>query len=254
MSDFAKSGTANDTAVIVSADHGESFEGGVYQHSTPYLTRPVIHVPLVVRTPGQQDGRTVNYTVDQTALAPTILGLAGQPKPNWMSGQSLVPWLEKNGQGDGEGTAFSQYLAKNDIYKPIKRRTLAVIEGGYQYIVYLDTQKGELRPLNEAQIWNLDRSAENPEKAAALRQTLHAKFPDLVKPTRRAIWSAAAEICLLHNTAPQLSKAEPPTQPRGWQSGHDERHGIPMGTIHGLFFPGRDCTRNTCNETQQAEN
>jgi arylsulfatase A-like enzyme len=68
MSDFEKSGRLNDTAVIVSADHGESFEGGVYQHSTPYLTRPVIHVPLVVRTPGQQDGRTVSYTADQTAL------------------------------------------------------------------------------------------------------------------------------------------------------------------------------------------
>jgi arylsulfatase A-like enzyme len=183
MADFGKSGRANDTAVIVSADHGESFEGGVYQHSTPYLTRPVIHVPLVVRTPGQQDGRTVNYTADQTALAPTILELAGQPRPSWMGGQSLVPWLERNGQGEGEGAAFCQYLAKNDIYKPIKRGTLGVIEGGYQYVVYIDTQKGELRPLNEAQIWDLDRSAEHPEKAAALRQTLHAKFPDLVKPT-----------------------------------------------------------------------
>ena len=101
-----------------------------------------------------------------------------------MRGQSLVRGSSGNDQGEGEGQAFCQYLAKNSVFKPMRHGTLGVIDGKSVPVrLYIDTQKGELRPLNEAQIWNLDRSAENPEKAAALRQTLHAKFPDLVKPT-----------------------------------------------------------------------
>jgi hypothetical protein len=36
-----------------------------------------------------------------------------------------------------------------------------------------------LRPLQEAQIWNLDRSAEHPERAEALRAAIYARFTEL---------------------------------------------------------------------------
>jgi arylsulfatase A-like enzyme len=180
MSDLEKSGKLKDTTVIVSADHGESFEGGVYQHVSPYLTRPVIHIPLIIRTPNQQQGRTVAITADQTSLAPTILDLAGAKKPDSMRGQSLVGWLNRDGQGAGEGLAFCQYLQKNSVFRPIRTGTVGVIDGQYQYVVYLDTKRGVLRPLKEEQIWNLDRSAEKPAKVEALRAALHARFPKLV--------------------------------------------------------------------------
>jgi arylsulfatase A-like enzyme len=175
------SGKLQNTTVIVSADHGESFDGGVYQHSSPYLTRPVIHIPLIVRTPGQQNGRTISVTADQTSLAPTILELAGVSKPDWMRGPSLTPWLNRNGQGTGEGLAFTQYFERNSVFKPVHHGSIGVIDGQYQYVYYLDTQKGELRPLSEAQIWNLDRSAENPARAQALRGALHTRFPELIQ-------------------------------------------------------------------------
>jgi arylsulfatase A-like enzyme len=186
MSELENGGKLRNTTVIVSADHGESFEGGVYQHGGPYLTRPVIHVPLIIRTPGQQDSRKVAFTADQTALAPTILELAGVPKPDWMPGQSLVGWLNRDGQGVGEGVAFCQYLERNSVFKPVRRGTVGVIDGRskYQYVLDLETRKGLLKPLNEAQIWNVDRSAENPALAEQLRAAIYARFPELVqKPT-----------------------------------------------------------------------
>ena len=183
MADFENTGKLRDTTVIVSADHGESFEGGVYQHESAYQTRPVIHVPLIIRTPGEQDGRKVAFTVDQTALAPTILELAGQPKPEWMRGQSLVRWLNGNDQGEGEGLAFCQFLEKNSVFKPLRHGTVGVIDGKsqHQYVLDLDTQKGALKPLKEAQIWNLDRSAENPALAEQLRAAIYSRFPELVQ-------------------------------------------------------------------------
>jgi arylsulfatase A-like enzyme len=180
MAELENTGRLGHTTVIVSADHGESFEGGVYEHSSPYLTRPVIHVPLIIRTPGQQDRRTVAVTADQTSLAPTILELAGQPIPDSMRGQSLAGWLNRDGQGEGEGLAFTQYFEKNSVFKPLHHGTVGIIDGQYQYVFDLDSQKGALRPLSEAQIWNLDRSVEYPERAKALRAAIHSRFPDLV--------------------------------------------------------------------------
>lgn len=181
MSEMENNGKLQNTTVIVSADHGESFEGGVYQHSSSYLTRPVIHIPLIVRTSGQQDSRIVSVVADQTSLAPTILELAGVPKPDWMYGPSLVPWLTGKGEGVGEGIAFTQYVERNSVFKLLHHGSIGVLDGQYEYVYYLDTPKSELRPLNEAQIWNLDRSAEHPERAAQLRLALKTRFPDLIQ-------------------------------------------------------------------------
>jgi arylsulfatase A-like enzyme len=167
------------TTVIVSADHGESFEGGVFRHSSPYLTRPLIHIPLIIKTPEQQHGHKVEVVADQTRLAPTILELAGISKPEWMHGESLVSWLGKGGSGADEGIAFSQYLERNSVFKPLQHGTVGVIDGQYEYVLDLDTNKGALRPLNQAQLWNLDRTAENPARAATLRSAIYARFPEL---------------------------------------------------------------------------
>ncbi|HWD00070.1 MAG TPA: sulfatase [Candidatus Sulfopaludibacter sp.] len=184
MTDLETRGRLRNTTVIVSADHGESFEGGIYQHGGRFLTRPVLHIPLIIRTPHQQEGRSVAFVADQTALAPTILELAGQKKPAWMTGQSLAKWLTGDRTGEGEGLAFNQYLEINSIFKPPQHGSASVIDGQYQYVVVLASQNGGLRPMGEAQIWNVDRTSEYPEKAKALREALALRFPDIVRRTR----------------------------------------------------------------------
>ena len=182
MSEVEATGKLHDTTIIVSADHGESFEGGIFQHGSAYLTRPVIHVPLIIRTPGQQDSRTVSFTR-------TDIARSHHPRTRWsvqtawMHGQSLVEWLNRNGQGEGEGMAFCQYFEKNSVFKPLHHGTVGVIDGKsqYQYVWDIDAQKGLLKPLNDAQIWNLDRSAENPALAEQLHAAIIARFPDLAQ-------------------------------------------------------------------------
>jgi arylsulfatase A-like enzyme len=181
MQGLEKSGKLANTTVIISADHGESFEGGVYRHETAYLTRPVLHIPLIIREPGQAQSRTITMVVDQTSLAPTILDLAGIAIPDSMKGPSLAKLLDGSVQEQSGGVAFCQFLEKNSAFKPLRHGSIGVIDREFQYVCYLDTQKGELRPLNEAQNWNLDRSAEYPERAKALREVLKARFPDLVQ-------------------------------------------------------------------------
>jgi hypothetical protein len=98
-----------------------------------------------------------------------------------MKGPSLVKWLDGSVQQQGGGTAFCQFFEKNSVFKPLRHGSVGVIDGEFQYVFYLDSQKGVLRPLSEAQIWNLDRSAEFPERAKALRGILNSRFPDLVR-------------------------------------------------------------------------
>jgi len=183
ISELEGSGRLRDTTVIVSADHGDSFEGGFLGHGGPFQTRPVIHIPLIIRTPDQREGRRIAFAADQTSLAPTILDLAGQSKPEWMPGRSLVGWLNGDSRGDGEGLAFTQNFERNSLFTPLRSGTVGVIDGRHQYILNLATLKGMFRPLNEAQIQFLDRSAENPALVQELRAAIYSRFPDLPRKT-----------------------------------------------------------------------
>jgi len=69
-----------------------------------------------------------------------------------MRGSSLMSSLNHDGQGDGQGFAFTQYFDRHSI-----TALVGLIDGQYHYVYYLDTQKTQLRPLNEAQIWSVDR-------------------------------------------------------------------------------------------------
>lgn len=91
-------GIADDTAVIVSGDHGESLgENGSYaEHGL--ANEPTTRVPLVVYWPGITDQavadarhrRELLYNID---LAPTLCELLGIPAPPGWQGRSFAPAL-----------------------------------------------------------------------------------------------------------------------------------------------------------------
>jgi len=80
------------TAVIISADHGESFGAhNLYKHGYD-LWEDVIHVPLLVYAPGAQ-ARRIETPRSHIDLAPTILDLIGVDVPKELPGKTLVPEL-----------------------------------------------------------------------------------------------------------------------------------------------------------------
>jgi len=175
---FERRADSDNCIVVVSADHGESFEGGVFSHGSSRQRRPIIHVPLVLRLPSQSTARRIETAADQTALAATILDLVGLPRPPWIDGRSLRPLLEGAGR-DATGFAFTQYLAANAIGRPLDCGTVGVVDGHYQYVIDLATRAGTLRRLTEAHFDSPDLSAADPEIAASLRQTIGERFPHL---------------------------------------------------------------------------
>lgn len=87
-------GLADQTAVVVFADHGEAFGehklGGepLYFHGES-LYNEVLRVPLIVHVPGQKP-QVISERASLIDLAPTVLELAGVPLPPSFRGRSLA--------------------------------------------------------------------------------------------------------------------------------------------------------------------
>lgn len=77
------------TAIVVTADHGESLgAGGRYLHGHS-LREELIHVPLVLGLPWMRDGVRIGDVVSLMDVAPTVLELAGLAVPPDYLGRSL---------------------------------------------------------------------------------------------------------------------------------------------------------------------
>lgn len=89
------SGRLKDTTIIVVGTHGTSFgEGGLYLDAGT-LSDADLHVPLIVRQPlsagGPRAALEHAHIVSTIDVAPTVLELAGLPRPATMHGVSLAP-------------------------------------------------------------------------------------------------------------------------------------------------------------------
>ena len=106
---LAELGIAEETAIIVSADHGESFgENGSYaEHG--HANEAVHRLPLVIYWPGATDGLTPDqrrcdallYNID---LAPTLCDLLGIRTPTGWQGESFADAIH------GKEHASREYL------------------------------------------------------------------------------------------------------------------------------------------------
>ena len=97
MEALEKAGTLDDTAIVLSADHG-FFLGEWRFYDKRFMHEPSIRVPLSIRYPRLMKSGIIR---DEMALnidiAPTILELAGITNPDWkdwVQGRSLVPFMK----------------------------------------------------------------------------------------------------------------------------------------------------------------
>lgn len=80
-----------DTAVLVTADHGEAFgEGGLYEHND--ILEPQVRIPFVLRphAAANEAPRRVPAPVSGVDVAPTLLSLAGVPIPAHVMGRDVL--------------------------------------------------------------------------------------------------------------------------------------------------------------------
>ncbi|HKF48975.1 MAG TPA: sulfatase [Terracidiphilus sp.] len=85
---------ANDTAVLLSSDHG-FFLGEHHFYDKRLMYEPSIRVPMMLRYPGHvKAGTKDDEMVLNLDMAPTLLDIAGVPVPSEMQGRSMLPLAE----------------------------------------------------------------------------------------------------------------------------------------------------------------
>ena len=133
-----KSGMRKNTYIILTSDHGEMFERGEKNHHTPLLYDPVIHIPLIISAPGQQNRTDIFSPTNSFDVLPTLLNLVGQEIPAWCEGQ-LLPGF--SGKIDAERSTFTVEAKLNPAFAPIKKGTIAMRKGKYKMIYYTGYEK-----------------------------------------------------------------------------------------------------------------
>ncbi|HKA03090.1 MAG TPA: sulfatase-like hydrolase/transferase, partial [Acidimicrobiales bacterium] len=136
-------GLFDQAMIIVTADHGEQFfDHGLWRHSNSAY-EPLLHVPLVIKYPGQKQGTIVSERVGGIDIMPTVLRQLGQGCAT-CEGRPL----QTIGIGDGESPPLFTYLMGKDELRPMIR---AVTAHGWKLI--------QTRRPNDAsdKLFNVDR-------------------------------------------------------------------------------------------------
>lgn len=171
------------TVVVVTSDHGESFgehhdlghSNGVYQTE--------VHVPLVLRLPGQRAGARVERPVHLVDVFPTALAALGLERPSAVHG---VP-LEVEGP-ERELPVVSFTGRQADLVRGWPRfydRTHAAVYGDGWKLIRRSDGSAELYDLGRDPGERVDLMAAQPVVASRLARALD-RFETLVTPAYRA--------------------------------------------------------------------
>lgn len=169
-----REGRLDGAMVVVTADHGESFERGFLGHAGEMLHEAVIRIPLLVKLPGQKIGRIVTEPAGHADLASTLIDFGGGQALPHGEGRSLRPALL--GQPQPAVPVFSMTMERESRFRPLRGGHYTVIDGRYKYVYHLAQDRGELYDLDRDAHEMNDLSTQAPETAARLRTLLRAKL------------------------------------------------------------------------------
>lgn len=181
-----ESGLTQDSYIFVTADHGELFERGITGHFTKLLYDPLIHVPLIVSTPGQAARQDVYSFTSSVDLAPTIASIAGKSNEPWMEGQ-LLPLL--GGEEDDHRSIFSIDAKMNSSFGPLKNFSVSLTRDHHRLVWYSypkdNYEKFEFFDLDADYDELDDLFPASPELALEMKDELMQKITEVNEPFPR---------------------------------------------------------------------
>lgn len=181
--ELERQGKLDKALVIVTSDHGESFERGYMGHAGEWLHEAVVRVPLVIKLPGQREGRVVGTPVSLADVVPTVSDVLGLPAIPGVEGRSLKPALL--GQPLPDRPVFTMAMERQSRFHPIRSGHYAVIDGQFKLVLRLAERRAELYDLASDPQERQDIAATSPAVAARLRATLEQHLADAER--RRAV-------------------------------------------------------------------
>jgi arylsulfatase A-like enzyme len=176
------------TAIVVTADHGESFTHGYGAHTGPGLYDEIIHIPLILKLPGESAGKRCATPVQQVDIAPTLAALAGVAAPADWAGQSLLDACTgtQAGAPAPERPIFSMNFEQNPRFAALKTGSVAVIRGRWKLIHYMGALHYPFMPALHDELYDLITDPGEQHNLAAAQ-------PAVVQQLRALIDTALAQ-------------------------------------------------------------
>lgn len=175
LAKLKQSGEFNHTILVVTSDHGESFENGFLGHGGTPLYEPLIRVPLVIHLPGQRAGRVIVAPVSSADVAPTVVEVAGARPLPMGDGRSLAPMLQ--GHQMSPSPVFSMALPSQSRFNHISNGHFVVIVDHMKLDYRLASgKKPQLFDVDQDPLEHDDLSAKYPSKAAMMFRLLKSKL------------------------------------------------------------------------------
>jgi hypothetical protein len=172
LSIWENSGVLDRTILMLTSDHGELFERGIFAHGGATLYQGLINIPLIVSSPGQTERQDIFTPTSNVDLLPTIMHLTDQPIPDWCEGSVMPPYADP----DPDRIMFATENRGMPIMSPIRKATIAAIQGEYKYVHYMgydtDVDLDELFDVNNdpEELQNL--VAVKPDISASLKHEI----------------------------------------------------------------------------------
>jgi len=167
-------GRLDNSVVLVSSDHGESFERGFLGHAGAFIHNAVLQVPLVIKLPGQTQGHQIDTPVSLADLAPTIADLASAPALPHADGRSLRSALA--GQPLQPRPVFAMAMERQSRFQAMRAGHYAIIDGDHKLVLHLAESRSELFNLRQDPMELKDLSTQEPHTASQLRTRLQAQL------------------------------------------------------------------------------
>jgi len=170
-----KRGLFDESVFIFTSDHGESMgEHDYYFEHGAFAYQATLHIPLIIKRPGQREGRTVDTLVSTLDVVPTLLNLAG-----------IAPDLELKGRdlSGGAEKGASPVLIENAAEYP--RKLVGLSTARYKYLKDESTGEEELYDLSNDPQETTNLSEGAPELLDRFRLRLSKT---LAETRERARW------------------------------------------------------------------
>lgn len=183
------SGLLENSYVIFTSDHGELFERGTRGHVTKLLFEPLIHIPLLISSPGQRERVDIHELTSNVDILPTLAHISNIQKPDWAVGE-ILPGLGGAHNPDRNVWSLIGWFMGGGQQSEIERVSLALNKGEYKLVKY----HGYGSAKNRYEFYDLRNDPEELDNqyksnpiAKEMRAELDQKFEEIKSPIEKLV-------------------------------------------------------------------
>ena len=125
-----KQGEFDQSLIILSADHGDSFIPQYAGHGGPLLVEDVIHIPLIIKPPSHRTAQRRSVLAEQIDLLPTFCGLAGITPAKLPLGRDLMRTAD-----DDPTPVFSMIDQLDSATAAMQTFSVAMLQGRWKCVL-----------------------------------------------------------------------------------------------------------------------